>query len=55
MVSDVKKSNPFKEPIKDLIDNYSQISDGDEKKAELKVVSKFQKKLGILNHNDYGN
>lgn len=68
LVDEATKEDPFKEPIKDLIDNYADLTDkqlppiqvvesnktSNGTKTEAIVEARIKEKLGIENRNNYG-
>lgn len=69
LVEEATKEDPFKEPIKDLIDSYADINDkmappiivqtknrtAGNTTTEALVEARIKEKLGIENRNNYGN
>ena len=69
LVEEATKEDPFREPIKDLIDHYADISDkmappivvqsgnrtAGNSTTEKVVEARIKEKLGIENRNNYGN
>lgn len=55
LVEDANKADPWKEPIKDLIDKYADIADQNAKDKETALIAKISEKMGVLVRNNYGN
>ena len=54
MISDAKKEDPWKEPIKDLIDQYADLAEKNEKHAQSEKEETIQQLLKAENKNNYG-
>ena len=54
LVVEANKEDPWKEPIKDLIDKYVDKSDLTAKSNEQLVISKISSQIGIKNANNFG-
>ena len=51
-MAEANSEDPFKDPIKDLIDEYAQLA---EKSTSTNLTAKVLENLGIQNQNNYGN
>jgi len=54
LVEDANREDPWKEPIKDLIDKYADIADQNAKDREAALIARITEKLGVTSRNNYG-
>jgi hypothetical protein len=55
LVEEANRDDPWKEPIKDLIDKYADIADQHTKDRESALIARITEKLGVTSRNNYGN
>lgn len=55
LVEDANRQDPWKEPIKDLIDQYADVADKNAKDKEMAAIMKVQEKMGVKTRNNFGN